>query len=31
MREALKSVPERQRPMPDGLVTLRISPRAARW
>ena len=28
MREALKSVPERQRPMPDGLVTLRISPQS---
>jgi len=26
MREALKSVPEQKRPMPDGLVTLRISP-----
>lgn len=26
MREALKGVPERRRPMPDGLVTLRISP-----
>ena len=28
MREALKGVPERQRPMPDGLVTLRISPQS---
>jgi penicillin-binding protein 1A len=26
MREALKGVPEQTRPMPDGLVTLRISP-----
>jgi penicillin-binding protein 1A len=26
MREALKGVPEIKRPMPDGLVTLRISP-----
>ena len=26
MREALKGVPEKRRPMPDGLVTLRISP-----
>ena len=26
MREALKGVPEERRPMPDGLVTLRISP-----
>ena len=26
MREALKGVPETKRPMPDGLVTLRISP-----
>jgi penicillin-binding protein 1A len=26
MREALKGVPEVRRPMPDGLVTLRISP-----
>lgn len=26
MREALKGVPEIQRPMPEGLVTLRISP-----
>ena len=26
MREALKGMPERHRPMPDGLVTLRISP-----
>ena len=26
MREALKGVPEQPRPMPDGLVTLRISP-----
>lgn len=26
MREALQGVPERRRPMPDGLVTLRISP-----
>ncbi len=26
MREALKGVPEQHRPMPDGLVTLRISP-----
>jgi penicillin-binding protein 1A len=26
MREALKGVPEQRRPMPDGLVTLRISP-----
>ena len=26
MREALKGVPELRRPMPDGLVTLRISP-----
>jgi penicillin-binding protein 1A len=26
MREALKGVPEAQRPMPEGLVTLRISP-----
>ena len=26
MREALRSVPEHRRPMPDGLVTLRISP-----
>ena len=26
MREALRGVPERQRPMPEGLVTLRISP-----
>jgi penicillin-binding protein 1A len=26
MREALQGVPEERRPMPDGLVTLRISP-----
>ncbi|GAC1700553.1 MAG: penicillin-binding protein 1A [Steroidobacteraceae bacterium] len=26
MREALKGVPEQRRPMPDGLVTLRVSP-----
>jgi penicillin-binding protein 1A len=26
MREALRGVPEQHRPMPDGLVTLRISP-----
>jgi penicillin-binding protein 1A len=26
MREALKGVPEQRRQMPDGLVTLRISP-----
>ena len=26
MREALKGVPEQHRPMPEGLVTLRISP-----
>jgi penicillin-binding protein 1A len=26
MKEALKGVPEQARPMPDGLVTLRISP-----
>jgi penicillin-binding protein 1A len=26
MREALKGVPQRRRPMPDGLLTLRISP-----
>jgi len=26
MREALKGVPQQTRPMPDGLVTLRISP-----
>jgi penicillin-binding protein 1A len=26
MREALKGVPEQHRPMPDGIVTLRISP-----
>jgi len=26
MREALKGVPQERRPMPDGLVTLRISP-----
>ena len=26
MREALRGVPEQQRPMPEGLVTLRISP-----
>jgi penicillin-binding protein 1A len=26
MKEALKGVPEQPRPMPDGLVTLRISP-----
>jgi len=26
MREALEGVPEERRPMPDGLVTLRISP-----
>lgn len=26
MREALRGVPEERRPMPDGLVTLRISP-----
>ncbi len=26
MHEALKGVPEQRRPMPDGLVTLRISP-----
>jgi penicillin-binding protein 1A len=26
MREALKGVPQRRRPMPDGLITLRISP-----
>lgn len=26
MREALQGVPEKRRPMPDGLVTLRISP-----
>ena len=26
MREALRGVPEQRRPMPDGLVTLRISP-----
>jgi penicillin-binding protein 1A len=28
MREALKGIPEQHRPMPDGLVTLRISPTA---
>jgi penicillin-binding protein 1A len=26
MREALRGVPEQRRPMPDGLVTLRVSP-----
>jgi membrane carboxypeptidase/penicillin-binding protein len=26
MREALKGVPEQRRTMPDGVVTLRISP-----
>jgi penicillin-binding protein 1A len=26
MREALKGIPEKKRPMPDGIVTLRISP-----
>jgi hypothetical protein len=26
MREALKGVPQDKRPMPDGIVTLRISP-----
>ena len=26
MREALKGVPEQHRPMPEGIVTLRISP-----
>ena len=26
MREALKAVPQERRPMPDGIVTLRISP-----
>jgi penicillin-binding protein 1A len=26
MREALKGVPQERRPMPDGIVTLRISP-----
>jgi membrane carboxypeptidase/penicillin-binding protein len=26
MREALKAVPEYRRPMPDGIVTLRVSP-----
>jgi penicillin-binding protein 1A len=26
MREALRGVPERHRPMPDGLIQLRISP-----
>jgi penicillin-binding protein 1A len=26
MREALRGVPEQRRPMPEGLVTLRISP-----
>jgi penicillin-binding protein 1A len=26
MREALKGVPQEKRPMPDGIVTLRISP-----
>jgi penicillin-binding protein 1A len=26
MREALKGVPEEKRPMPDGIVTLRVSP-----
>jgi penicillin-binding protein 1A len=26
MREALRGVPERRRPMPDGLIQLRISP-----
>jgi len=31
MREALRGVPEQQRTMPDGLVTLRISPIPARW
>ena len=26
MREALKGVPQEKRPMPDGIVTLRVSP-----
>jgi penicillin-binding protein 1A len=26
MREALRGVPERRRPMPDGLIQLKISP-----
>jgi penicillin-binding protein 1A len=26
MREALRGVPERRRPMPDGLIQLRVSP-----
>ena len=26
MREALKDVPQKRRPMPDGLVTMRVSP-----
>ncbi|MGH8150400.1 MAG: penicillin-binding protein 1A [Steroidobacteraceae bacterium] len=30
MREALQGVPETSRPMPDGLVTLRISPTTGR-
>ena len=30
MREALKGVAEQRRPMPDGIVTLRISPEPAR-
>lgn len=28
MREALKGVPQERRPMPDGIVTLRISPQS---
>jgi len=27
MREALKGVPQEKRPMPDGIVTLRVSPK----
>ena len=30
MREALRGVPQKMRPMPDGLVTLRISPDTGR-
>lgn len=30
MREALKAVPERRRPMPEGLIQLRISPETGR-
>jgi len=28
MREALKGVPQEKRPMPDGIVTLRVSPKS---